>query len=546
MELYIRWSALPAPSVVLPRAFFKARKAAVITLGSTTSAPQMSAIYAKLTLQNVRDIRLLSLHPAANLSDALQGELNVVDLASSGDFEALSYTWGPPFEGQKLANDMIEISGSLLETTGNLGHALRRLRLTTQSLILWVDAICIDQDNPRERGHQVRFMADIFKAAIRVLAWLGEDSEYRDGEFFLRCSCHVDMFWPELDQEIDTNDRLADRSPDIYDTLYESARSLKRIFQDRRYFARRWVLQEQVVARDILLICGEWRLGYYDFVGELSSYHDLDDTPRLMTTYLLGVEHCRHTGVVDIIESLHSWQHARCRDERDIVLALASLWSDLSLHVDYSMSTEEVYIALAEAIVESIASSKLEPNVVTDPEAELRKLLLVAVCQSVDRSYDGTSSALPSWVPDWRQSIRVPSYNVLEKLVNLRAEVISGKRLYLTVAYYGELHFSKPETEAQDVEYYLVSGNERIETTELGPSPYLDWLCSHNNSVAGSLICSVANVPTRPDLQGSLILQPAGCSGKDFKIIGNLQLNKDEDLPKAVIHGYHERRVTIV
>lgn len=158
----------------------------------------MSSIYARHRIQNVKDIRILSLLPAESLSDALRGELKVVDLASSGDFEALSYTWGPPFERQVLENDVIEISGQTLSITGNLSHALRRLRLATAPLTLWVDAICIDQGDSAERGHQVGFMAEVFRSAARVIAWLGEDSEYRDGQWFVEYHCDTERFWREL------------------------------------------------------------------------------------------------------------------------------------------------------------------------------------------------------------------------------------------------------------------------------------------------------------------------------------------------------------
>src|SRR5579859_2365609 len=57
--------------------------------------------------------------------------------------------------------------------TQNLYLALHHLRFEDQDRILWIDAICIDQGNVEERGHQVRQMADIYKKAERVIIWLG-------------------------------------------------------------------------------------------------------------------------------------------------------------------------------------------------------------------------------------------------------------------------------------------------------------------------------------------------------------------------------------
>jgi hypothetical protein len=42
--------------------------------------------------------------------------------------------------------------------------------------ILWVDAVCIDQQNDDEKAHQVASMASIYARANRVIVWLGDDT----------------------------------------------------------------------------------------------------------------------------------------------------------------------------------------------------------------------------------------------------------------------------------------------------------------------------------------------------------------------------------
>ncbi|OCK76902.1 HET-domain-containing protein, partial [Lepidopterella palustris CBS 459.81] len=49
-----------------------------------------------------------------------------------------------------------------------------RLRDPSFERMIWVDAICIDQDNFEEKSHQIQLMAKIYSKAIRALAWLGE------------------------------------------------------------------------------------------------------------------------------------------------------------------------------------------------------------------------------------------------------------------------------------------------------------------------------------------------------------------------------------
>jgi hypothetical protein len=58
--------------------------------------------------------------------------------------------------------------------TRNCGLALGYLRKTDSTWVLWIDAICINQEDDKERGHQVAIMRDVYSRAIEVLIWLGE------------------------------------------------------------------------------------------------------------------------------------------------------------------------------------------------------------------------------------------------------------------------------------------------------------------------------------------------------------------------------------
>jgi hypothetical protein len=61
--------------------------------------------------------------------------------------------------------------------TKNLATALLYLRLSDRPRVLWIDAICIDQQNLPERSHQVKRMRIIFESAQRVIAWLGSEGD---------------------------------------------------------------------------------------------------------------------------------------------------------------------------------------------------------------------------------------------------------------------------------------------------------------------------------------------------------------------------------
>lgn len=116
-------------------------------------------------------IRVFSLDAAnpRSLSSLPSGILSNVRLDANPHYYALSHRWGDP-------NDLVPIDCGEhhLHVTKNLDSALKCLRSVSETdTELWVDAICIDQQNDAERGHQVRNMGRIYKQAKRVLVWLG-------------------------------------------------------------------------------------------------------------------------------------------------------------------------------------------------------------------------------------------------------------------------------------------------------------------------------------------------------------------------------------
>ncbi|KAH6715591.1 heterokaryon incompatibility, partial [Leptodontidium sp. MPI-SDFR-AT-0119] len=104
----------------------------------------------------------------------LQCYLTVVSLLQDPrdlKYQALSYTWGKA-DGSNLK---IWVNGVLVPVRRNLLCALRVLRADPMagSLPIWIDALCINQQDVLERGHQVDMMGVIYRGAQRVIAWLG-------------------------------------------------------------------------------------------------------------------------------------------------------------------------------------------------------------------------------------------------------------------------------------------------------------------------------------------------------------------------------------
>jgi hypothetical protein len=98
-------------------------------------------------------------------------------------YECLSYTWGsePPEEKlyiyQRSNSDNEKYEPYFLYVRSNLLTALKSLRLTHTPRTIWVDAICINQENLTEKGREVARMGSIYKLAAQVLVWLGPEDE---------------------------------------------------------------------------------------------------------------------------------------------------------------------------------------------------------------------------------------------------------------------------------------------------------------------------------------------------------------------------------
>ncbi|KAF2678226.1 hypothetical protein K458DRAFT_317333, partial [Lentithecium fluviatile CBS 122367] len=126
------------------------------------------------TLQNL-DIRLLVLAPGLH-HDPLKAVLisvscthNTSGQAFKEKYVALSYTWGDQSNPASL-----ELNGSYTLPIGrNLAAALKHARLKDSFCVLWVDALCIDQNDEVEKSRQVQRMPTIYEAATMTLIWLG-------------------------------------------------------------------------------------------------------------------------------------------------------------------------------------------------------------------------------------------------------------------------------------------------------------------------------------------------------------------------------------
>lgn len=166
--------------------------------GEVTLAPRVapglsSQLYDALPIPpGSRCIRLLDLYPfpsssattlESNTDRPLTGRLRVFKLAESLRFIALSYVWGKPETGTPNERIYCTDHGVSLDITKNCHAALRQLRSSAGSVmmpLLWVDSICINQEDEEEKVGQISLMQDIYNLAQEVVVWLGDGNDKSD------------------------------------------------------------------------------------------------------------------------------------------------------------------------------------------------------------------------------------------------------------------------------------------------------------------------------------------------------------------------------
>lgn len=237
-------------------------------------------------------IRLLNLEPLSHSSahrNRLYASLQEVDLTGWNSFDAVSYVWGT--DKPKHA---IQIGQVRYLIRGNCYNILLRLRHPTRRRKLWVDSICINQDDNDEKSHQVAMMFDIYRNANRVFIWLGEgtaESDYAidwceqssDRQFLGDHGLYPRnkyilaqwAFWHMLKATAKFSVRGNKKRSRPYQSLtfLMSQIGLRRFLryspkleyrtesiQDlfhREWFTRMWTFQEVAIARKPIFICGK-------------------------------------------------------------------------------------------------------------------------------------------------------------------------------------------------------------------------------------------------------------------------------------------------
>ncbi|KAF1830815.1 HET-domain-containing protein, partial [Decorospora gaudefroyi] len=238
----------------------------------------------------------------------------------------LSYTWG---EASPMYT--IKINGKFFHVRKGLWEFLDTVRtwrwLRRRSL--WIDALCIDQENRMERNHQVQQMGKIFWGADLVICWLGRNPEFESvlaAPWYRQNALAVTPRTSQL------------TLPGKYVA-----------FCWAKYWSRAWVTQEVALAREAVVIAGSQFLALkhviHAIVGEapLSPFQYLSNYILDRRRYTLDPTMSSIVSTWGLLNLLHHFRGTACAIPRDRIYSLLALCREGKRYqVNYDVSEAQV------------------------------------------------------------------------------------------------------------------------------------------------------------------------------------------------------------
>ncbi|KAF5012516.1 hypothetical protein FDECE_1442 [Fusarium decemcellulare] len=257
---------LPSPSPDNPRLSSEDDRSS--TGGRSVDRSHASLLYESLPLSSATAVRVLDLQDCAGLEDGpVIATMRVVDLDTRPFFTALSYVWGE----WSTPKDVISCNGYEIPVTKNCLAALRQLN-RFGPITIWVDAICINQEDNQEKNTQIPLMGTIYSSlgAHTIYVWLGEGTKDTDKamDYFAR-GCLPFSFL--ISQKCDDGQAWGGGIPTgmsmslrlgwyLYlrfftGRLTPHEKGIEELL-NRPWINRLWTLQEAMLSDKLVLVCG--------------------------------------------------------------------------------------------------------------------------------------------------------------------------------------------------------------------------------------------------------------------------------------------------
>jgi hypothetical protein len=325
---------------------------------------------------------------------------NAVSLISKSPmwYTALSYTWGSP-----IFNQRVRIGKHFITITFGLAAAMQHLRSASQTIFLWIDQICINQRDLKEKETQVPLMGLVYTHATNTLIWLGED-DGADPQLAVQAMQDVHTRLQLSYVKVTTDDFEHLQVPPADDRSWWAVRQLLR----RWWFTRTWTIQEACLSRHCYMQCGttvvswdsiaSWCMTLEDsgLLDWLMSYAKLDAIYSNMVTKDLSVP---PTGGV-VINELQKARLNELTSGRGPEGLGTNSFLNMLVMVRYAAASDpkdKIYAVLG------FADAYVKPRYSEDVTYRdvYHEVAVNQVESSLLTCVDAEEPLRPSWVPDW-------------------------------------------------------------------------------------------------------------------------------------------------
>ncbi|KAH8669611.1 hypothetical protein BGZ60DRAFT_564070 [Tricladium varicosporioides] len=344
--------------------------------------------YRKLGRQD--QIRLLCLFPGEN-SNTLRGVVFHTSLKSGERYRALSYVWGSSSSRKELWTP-----NGTLWLTPSLHSALLLLRDTEESVNIWADAICINQNDNKEKALQIRLLPKVFQLATSVVAYLGEEAHgsHLALQTLMQIKVNADNTteWPAKLPPIPST-WATKHIPPPEDRAWHSIRALF----SRSWFRRVWIIQEVVAAASIYVVCGKRIVKWNDLfqaVGVIRDQISLQAAEPSYASLTLKLSHFntladyrewenRKTrwNLPHLLEAFRYTEATRQRDRFFALLGFAADGNDPAFEPNYDITFDAIVRKYAYAFIHKGMALEMLYRAGLKPTSNLERF--------------------PSWIPDW-------------------------------------------------------------------------------------------------------------------------------------------------
>jgi hypothetical protein len=380
---------------------------------SRTAATEYS-LYRPLEF-NSFEIRLLRLQSAVKYRDCeeLAWSLEYVSLINPPDYIALSYCWGNATKTREIYITPwgdIGVTQNLYEALYDVFHMNQRRRdraheyKPDQTMLLWVDALCINQGDRVERSQQVRQMRQIYSRACEVISWIPCGSE-QAVDYLMRNRFHGEGIETEvqLPSRTGTNgvsvngsngekdDKLLKEEDETRKEWVNQGWDIMENFFTQAYWRRVWVIQEVAVAAKVKVLCGSYEISWDDVAAVLARWKKNPEIVPIDKRAYLKAMHLAEfrdrfqikRELISLLDAMRWSYQTEATDPRDKIFALLGLCHDAATYVpvpNYKQTFEEIIADMSKTMMSFDRSLDLMCFKGTSPREE---------------------SKLPSWTPNW-------------------------------------------------------------------------------------------------------------------------------------------------